>query len=271
MCSTGLAVIPESELWAWRNINTKAMLKTIEKNRDIIKGVKLRATGSVLENLGVEAVKVAKRVAIEAGLPLMIHTGIDIGETVPEDIMHTFTIEMLSLLDKGDILNHIYTSKVGGVFTINGTILPGFEEARQRGVVLDVAPAMSNFNFEVARKGLEQGVLPTTISTDITSTNINGPVFSLLSVMSRFLTLGLTLDQVIEMTTINPARSLGEEQRRGSLRIGMPADISLMELIEGDFSFSDGVAGNTLKGNLLLVPKLTLKSGVEIAAQPRFK
>jgi predicted amidohydrolase len=73
------------------------------------------------------------------------------------------------------------------------------------------------------------------------------------------------------MTTINPARVLGEEQRRGSLKIGMPADTSLLELAEGDFLFADGIAGKTFKGTHLLVPKLTLKSGIEIETRPRFK
>ena len=109
------------------------------------------------------------------------------------------------------------------------------------------------------------------MGTDLFTTNINGPVFNLPVTISRFLAVGLTLDQLIEMTTINPARVLGEDQQRGSLRIGMPADISLLELTEGDFLFANGIGGKRVEGNYLLVPKLTLKSGVEIQAQPRFK
>ena len=112
----------------------------------------------------------------------------------------------------------------------------------------------------------------TTLSTDTTLTNINPPVvFSLPVIMSKFLELGLSLDQVIEKTTINPARVLGEEKGRGSLRVGIPADITILELTEGDFLFTDGLAGNMLKGKLLLVPKLTIKHGVEIATRPRFR
>lgn len=268
MCSTGLAVMPE--IWSWRNIDHDAMLGTIEENRDIIKGIKLRAIAVLMQNLGVEAVRVAKRVATEAGLPLMIHIGLNPEEAVPEDTISAFTREMLSLLDKGDILSHFFTWEPGGVIRPDGNVLPEFKEAIQRGVALDVSQGSRHWSFEVAKRGLEQGILPTTISTDLTRTNINGPVFSLLVTMSRFLVVGLTLDQLVEMTTINPARILGEEQQRGSLGIGMPADISLLELTEGDFLFSDSV-GKTFKGNLLLVPKLTLKSGVEIEAQSRFK
>ena len=89
--------------------------------------------------------------------------------------------------------------------------------------------------------------------------------------MSRFLVVNLSLDQVIEMVTINPARALSEEHQRGSLQIGMPADISLLKLAEGNFLFSDGIEGKKFKGNSLLVPELTIKSGVEIEAQLRFK
>ena len=138
-------------------------------------------------------------------------------------------------------------------------------------MVLDVAPGRYNWSFEIARKGLEMGILPTTIGSDLFMTNINGPVFSLAVTMSRFFTAALTLDQLIAMTTINPAWVLGEEQRRGSLRVGMPADIALFELAEGDFLFTNGIRAKTFKGTNLLIPKLTLKSGVEIDAQPRFK
>ncbi len=88
--STGIAFMPE--IWSWHNINTEETLKTIEENRDIIKGVKLRAIWSVVENLGVEAVKVAKRLATEARLPLMVHIGPDLDElgVAAEDTMSAF-------------------------------------------------------------------------------------------------------------------------------------------------------------------------------------
>ena len=96
-------------------------------------------------------------------------------------------------------------------------------------------------------------------------------LFSLPVVMSKFLALGLSLEQVIEKTTISPARVLGEEERKGSLKVGMEADVSLFELREGEYVFSDGTAGNVLEGEQLLVPRLTLKGGEEIKPQPRFK
>jgi len=270
MCSTGFATLPE--IYSWDNIDPEAMLSTIKETRDIIKGIKIRAIGALMQNLGIEAIRVTKRVANEAGLPLMIHMGIDAGEVVSEDTINAFIPEMLSLLDKGDILTHFFTWKEGGVIKPDGSVLPELKEAIQRGLVLDATHVGTIWSFEVVKKGLEQGILPTTISTDITSLTPDlGPLLGLTSTMSRFFILGLTLDQVIEMTTINPARVLGEEQRRGSLGIGMPADISILELTEGEFPFFEGITGKTVKGNRLLAPKLTIKSGVEIEARPRFK
>lgn len=267
----GLATTPE--LWGAYAIDPEATLKVIEDNRNVIKGVKIRATGAAIEEAGFEMVRVAKRIATDAGLPLVVHIGIDPWEKTPLETVGAFTRELLDLLDKGDILAHVFTPKIGGVIQADGTVAPELKEAMKRGVVLDVANAASNFRFEVARKGLEQGILPTTLSTDLTATTFNRrAVLSLLVTMSKFLALGLSLHQVIQMTTINPARALREEQRRGSLRIGMPADISILELVEGDFLFFDSLEENTsLKGNHLLIPKLTLKSGVEIEAYSRFK
>ena len=268
---TGFATMPE--LWGSYTIDPEVTLRVIEDNRDVIKGVKIRAIGAAIERVGFEMVRVGKRIATDAGLPLVVHIGIDPGEETPEETVDAFTRQLLDLLDEGDILLHVFTPKIGGVIKPDGTVTPELKEAMKRGVFLDVANAASNFRFEVAKRGLEQGILPTTLSTDLASTTFNRrAVLSLLVTMSKFLALGLSLHQVIQMTTVNPARVLREEHRRGSLRIGMPADISILELVEGDFLFFDSLEENTsLKGKHLLVPKLTVKSGIDIEAYSRFK
>jgi dihydroorotase len=269
LCPTGQAVYPEI---AWEYVDPGRMLKIVEENREIVKGIKLRIGKNVVEGPGIELVKTAKRVAAEAGLLTAIHIGLDRDADLPDDVLTAFNREMLPLLDSGDILIHVFTHRKGGVIRPDGSVLPELKDAMDRGVVLDVAPAQSHLSFELARMALDQGIVPTTISTDITVTNYQGPVlFSLPVVMSKFLALGLSLYDVVEKTTAIPARVLGEEQRRGSLTVGMPADVALFELAEGEFLFSDGTAGNILPGERLLIPKLTLKQGVEIATRPRFK
>lgn len=269
VAAAGLTVTPE--VWSWQNLNVDATLETISANRDVIKGVKVRAIAPLVTNLGVEAISVAKKVAAEARLPLMVHLGLLPADQVAEETVVAFTREMLALLDEGDILSHAYTWKAGGVIRRDGSVLPELEAAVRRGVLLDVAQADSHWCAEIARYGIERGLLPTAISTDITKRTRNCVVFDLTTTMSRFLALGLTLDQVVAMTTINPARVLAEEQRRGSLGLGMPADVTILRRLAGDFVFADGFEGATLQGNVLLAPVLTLKAGVEIAAQSRFE
>jgi dihydroorotase len=176
-------------------------------------------------------------------------------------------------MEKGDILTHYLTAKPGRVFDASGNAIPEFKDAVKRGIVLDVSNAKTNATFELTRKSLEQGIMPTTLSTDITEHNRNvRAVLSLIVTMSKFLAFGFSLDDVIAMTTINPARVLGEEHRRGSLKVGMPADVSIMKLDEGDFTFYDTEGEeNPLKGKQLLVPEMVLKTGEEIKSYSRYK
>jgi dihydroorotase len=266
----GLLVMPE--IRNRHDIDVEATLRVIEEHRDIIKGVKFRAIGTAAQALGVEAASMAKRIANEAGLPLMVHIGRCFSEA---DAPHTaesaeaYTREVLPLLERGDIISHIYTPNPGGVIKANGNLIPEFEDAIKRGVIMDVAHGLTGLSFTIAKKGIEKGVLPDTISTDLSTLSINGPVFNLAAVMTKFIALDLSLNQVVKMVTINPARVLGEEQQRGSLKIGMPAYVSIMEMKEKDVVFTDGKAGNTLTGKFLLVPHLTLKSvGDEVKTIP---
>jgi dihydroorotase len=268
--ATGQAV--ENAPWEWHDVNAEAMLKTIEANRDIIKGVKLRATASMMENGGLEGVRAAKKVAAQAGLPLMVHIGRDDTEKISHEALQPLTRGLLPILDDGDIITHCFTGKPGNILQADGKIMPEVWEAIQRGVVMDVATARTNFSFAVARQAIAQGMLPDTISTDITGPNHNTRVVSSLVVtMSKFLTLGLSLEQVIAMTTINAARALGEDSRRGSIKVGMPADITVLELVEGDFRFYDNIEEtNPVAGKQLLIPKLVLKNGIVNEAQSRY-
>jgi dihydroorotase len=270
--SIGMEVMPEP-LDTYL-INPEATLKVIEENRDLIKGIKIRANGALIEKPGgFDLYNTAKKLAKDAKIPLVVHIGLDAGEKTPEEAVDAFTRKAIDLLDRGDILDHPFTSKTGAVVKPNGLIAPELKEAIHRGVALDVAHAASNFRFDLAKICLEQGILPTILSTD-TSVNTfhKRAVLSVLVTMSKFMALGLSLDQVIEMTTINPARILKEEHRRGSLKIGLPADVSILELVEGEFHFFDTLEEKKpLKGTKLLKPVRVLKNGVEIPAMSRFK
>ncbi len=151
----------------------------------------------------------------------------------------------------------------------DGKIYPELEAAAKRGVYLDACSGMSHFSFATVRHGLARGFVPAIISTDM---SIMGRFFvqSLPVLMSKFMNLGLTLDQVIEATTLKPARAIREEGRRGTLKPGTPADITVLELIKGDYLFRDGRGGGSMEGNLLLEPRMVFKAGKMYPAFSRY-
>ena len=117
-----------------------------------------------------------------------------------------------------------------------------------------------SFSFPVAEKALKQDLLPGTISSDVHQFNVHGPVFDLATTLSKFLLLGLTLEQVIERATTNPARLFGFPQGLGTLREGAEADIAVFALAEGDFTFVDAHVQKR-HGHRKLIPAATVKAG----------
>jgi len=260
LCSLGL--IPEPELRGWEEVNLDGMAATIEANRSIIKGVKLRLVGNLVASAGIEVVKTAKKIARQCKLPIMIHIG-DTEKKVPASL----TPECLNVMEAGDILSHVYTSNQGNVLRPDGTIMPELKAAIKRGVIMDTANGRSNFSFVSARKCLAEGILPDTISTDLTHRGLRDRTFNLPVNMSKFMALGLGLKQVVAMTTINPARAIHEESRIGSLKPGMAADVSILELKSGAWTLTD-TPGETMKTDKLLMPVTTVKAGKVIKAAP---
>jgi dihydroorotase len=260
MCSFGL--LPEPELRDWDEINLEEMEATITSHRDLIKGIKLRLVGNLVAREGAKVVEVQQKLAKKLGLPIMIHIG-DMDGRVPS----TITPEVLPMLEPGDIVSHIYTGNQGCPLRPDGTVLPEMRAAMERGVVMDTATGRYNMSFDSARKGLAQGILPTTLSTDLTQRSLTGPTYNLPVTMAKFMALGLDLKQVIAMSTVNPARALGEGDRIGSLKPGMEADVSILELSSGKWKLQDTLQ-QTIEAEQMLTPVTTVKAGEVIPAQP---
>jgi dihydroorotase len=168
--------------------------------------------------------------------------------------------KLLPMLDKGDILTHYFTANPGGVLDANGKLVPEAREAAERGVWLDTAHGRMNFSFDVGRRCIDQGLLPHCISTDLTVPGRANTVHSMVEIMTRFLGLGFSLGDVVTMSTANPARAIGEEGRLGSLAVGRQADISVIELRDGDWTVND-VVGAVMRVSKAVVPFLTVKRG----------
>jgi len=260
LSSLGQLLTPE--LRDWEEVDLDATRAVVNSNREIIKGIKLRLVGNIVASDGPRVIKTTRELARSLGLPMMVHIG-DSGGLVPPEI----TQELLGVMDAGDILTHVFTSNQGGILRPDDTVLPQLREAMDREVILEVAHGRRNLSFAVARKSMDQGILPTVLSTDINTLCLNGPVFGLAALMSKFMALGLSLDEVVKMSTINPARALDIDNRVGSLQCGMDADVSILELLSGKWEIEDSV-GRTMLTTSLLTPKITIKSGLVIPAEP---
>jgi len=175
--------------------------------------------------------------------------------------------EILAMLRPGDILTHVYTgaSNIAGRFTNimrEGKLLPGILEAKNRGVIFDVGHGGGNFDYTVAEPAIQQGALPDVISSDVNVYGGNTPGMPFLTwVMSKFLNMGFTLEQVLAMATLNPAKIIDRIPKLGTLQVGAPADISLLEIVDGPVEFID-TRNNKRQGNLHLKPIGAIIAGV---------
>lgn len=253
ICQTGLATTPD--IVAEHSIDLDATLRVTEQYRGLIRGIKARMVSPALEIFGMEMPSLAKRAARESGLPLMVHIG-DTEKRYDPNVIR----DLLPILEPGDILTHLFTANPGGVLDSNGKLVPEAKEAAARGVCLDTAHGRFNFAFDVGKRVLDQGLAPDCISTDITVPGRLMTVHSLVEIMDRFLALGFTLERVVSMVTVNPARALGEQDRLGTLGVGRQADISVLEQRSGRWNVYDTL-GESLPLETALVPVLTVKRG----------
>lgn len=253
ICQTGLATNPD--IIAESSINLEGTLQVADKYKGLICGIKARMVSPALEILGMEMPRLAKRAARESGIKLMVH----IGDTT-QRYDPTVIRSLLPLLDDGDILTHYFTANAGGVLDANGHLVPEARDAAARGVWLDTAHGQRNFSFDVGRRVIDQGLLPHCISTDLTVPGRLNTVHSMTEMMTRFLGLGFTLEQVVTMCTANPAKAIGMAHRLGSLAVARQADISVLDIEAGDWVVYD-VLGTSLRVQQAVVPVMTVKRG----------
>lgn len=228
-------------------------LETIERNRDLILGVKVRLTRNSIvgKAAGIAPLHLAREAADAAGLPIMVH---------PQDAWCDSLDDILAVMRQGDILTHSFHDHSHGILDERGKIRDSVWAAQERGVVFDVGHGQGSFSWRVVEAALEQGFLPTTISSDLHHYNVNGPVFDLATTVSKFLALGLSLDEALARVTSVPARILGVPDRAGTLTPGAWGDAVIWDLEEGSFALEDS-RGETRTGRQRLVPHMVIKGG----------
>ena len=260
IANIGLAGFPEPELFHLGFAHPEECGKTVAENADIAIGVKVRMSENVINQAGLEPLKRAIRATEIAGggARVMCHIG---GVATP-DLMR----EILNTLRKDDILTHCFSGAPNnaGRFTNivqDGKLMPEAHAAKKRGVVFDVGHGGGSFDYTVAEAALREGLAPDTISSDIHVVSGNTPGMPYLTwVMSKFLALGLPLEQVLRMASSAPGAIINRLPRLGTLQVGAPADATLVEMVNGTVEFVD-TRNNKRSGNAYLRPVQSVLAG----------
>ena len=170
--------------------------------------------------------------------------------------------EVAAMLRKGDILCHMYHGK-GSTILKNGKVSPAVWGARRRGVIFDAANGRTNFDFSVAEPAIEEGFFPQINSTDMTKATVNqgSLVRNLPYIMSKYLSLGMELAEIVKAAAYTPAVFQGKAGRLGSPGIGREGSVAIMKKETGDFIFADA-AGNKRRGGEMLIPLMTIRRGL---------
>jgi dihydroorotase len=261
IANIGLSPFPVTELPTIDYADVDAAAKAVAANADMVVGIKVRMSENIINKLGLEPLRRAISACESAGTggKVMVH----IGGVETRELMSV----ILDTMRPGDILTHSYTGapNLTGAFTNivqDGRLIPAALAAKKRGVIVDVGHGGGSFDYTVAEAAIAQGCPPDTISSDIHVVSGNTPGMPYLPwVMSKFMGLGFTLDQVVAMATVNPAKVIGRIPKLGTLQVGAPGDVAIMELIEGPVSFVD-TRNNTRNGRAYLKPVQTVTAGI---------
>ena len=257
----GLAGFPVPELFNMDYAQPEAAARTVAENADMVLGVKVRMSENVIARNGLEPLKRAIRACELSGLPakVMCH----IGGVAEKALMS----QILDLFRPGDVLTHCYSGAPnnageGTNIVQEGKLLPAALAAKKRGVIFDIGHGGGSFDYTIAEAAIAQGCPPDTISSDVHVVSGNTPGMPYLPwVMSKLIGLGFSMSEVIAMATSAPARVISRIPKHGTLQIGAPADLSILEIVEGPVAFVD-TRNNTRNGKVYLCPSGTVVAGV---------
>jgi dihydroorotase len=219
--------------------DSEGAAETVGNNRDIGVGIKLRLHKKSIGENSREALRLALKAGEATRTPIMVHVG---DTAIGMD-------EIAETLRPGDIITHCYTPQRPSIIDNAGKVLPEVRRAKERGVIFDVGHAGGHFDFTLVERAMGDGVLPDIISSDLHSRLAQpgfGVVGDLPTTMTKFLQLGLSLEQIIANCTVNAARAVGWHDRIGSLEVGREADMAVLQLIDEPTKLRDSVGGERL-------------------------
>lgn len=238
-----------------------ALLEVANDYSENIIGIKVMASSDYNYN-GLTAVKMGIEAGKQIHKPVMVHF------SCPP----AFAADILTLLNHGDILTHSFRGEPNSCLGGDGKPLDELISAKKRGVIIDIGHGEGSFSIEVAKKMLNYGVFPDVISSDMHSNSVSGPAYNLPTTMSKFLSLGMELRDVVKASTWTPAKVIGKQEQLGSLAKGTLADLAVFELETGKYDYYDAIyegaeviKSNKFLGNKSLKHIMTVLKGQVLA------
>jgi dihydroorotase len=240
--------IGELEDIRWARV--EKAVEAAKLHADRIVGIKVRLTDNIVGPNDLVALDRALEAGEELNKPVMIHVGGSVNQFE----------QFMEKLRPGDIVTHSFTGRPHGILDNNNKVVDAAWDAMNRGIIFDVGHGAGSFSFPVAEACLEQGLGPGTVSSDVHRYNVRGPVFDLMTTLSKYIHLGYSLDEAIALGSSKPAAAVGLPDHIGTLKVGADADIAVIQHREGPVAFTDA-DGNQRAGNQLLLPVETLAKG----------
>jgi dihydroorotase len=237
------------------------LVKVAKNNPDTIVGLKARLSTYVTGGASaLWPLKLLLEAGKETNLPVMVHVG-DTREMLGE---------ILDLLRPGDVCTHYLTSRKNNILGVQaypgGKLIPQIFEARKRGVILDVARGRNHVGFPQMQATVEAGLLPDTISTDLTHPSSANLYYSPMMIATQFMSFGVPFEECLKQITVNPAKVMRRPEL-GKLEVGGIGDATLLKFEEGNFTLSD-VDGRIRKTNKRLVAVGVVRAGSFMGITP---
>ena len=247
-------ILPDGDTMDLARADVGAARDALARHRDFVVGIKARLSETVVGKNDVEVLRRTQEAAAPANLPVMIHMG-----QTPSPLT-----KLLPLLKPGDIVTHMFAPPPNAIVDESGSIYPEVLAARRRGVRFDVGNGVvGHIRWDIVEQVMRAGFWPDTFSTDWNVNSRTTGVVDFPNCMSKFLGFGMSLPEVIARATVNPARTFEVFHDRGTLNIGAPADVAVLELRDGEFEFLDNYE-NKITGRQRLFPSETVLGGVRV-------
>jgi dihydroorotase len=234
------------ELGCIEKLDVKSAVKMCRRySRDIV-GIKVRISDNIAGSNASEGLRRAIEAGESAGLPVMVHPN---NSALPLD-------SILQYLRKGDVFTHCFHKGETCIIDENQKIKKCVYQALAKGIIFDVGHGVGSFSFEIAEAAFKQDFLPHTISTDLHRANVDGPVFNLAHTISKFISLGMSLEDVLVQVTINPSKVFNLTFKSNEIRSGNTADLVVLNIFKGDYKFTDSYKV-IYNGHVKVLPWLT--------------